>query len=81
MVSSLQVYLFELTSVTVAATRGIVRTFRDREGDYLLVLTDDFERLDFALDRFTQSVMGVEQPWRCHSFSRYGRECVCSRAS
>src|SRR5690348_17063448 len=29
---SLQVYLFELKSVTVAATRAIVRTFRDREG-------------------------------------------------
>jgi hypothetical protein len=61
-ISSLQVYLFELRSVTVAATRGIVRAFRDRAGDYLLVLTDDFERLDFVLvDRYTQLDIGIEQ--------------------
>src|SRR5438552_11508353 len=44
-----EVYLFELKSVTVAATQGIVRTFRNRSGDYLLVLTDDYQRLDFVL--------------------------------
>lgn len=45
----LQVYLFELTSVTVAATQGIARVFRARAGNYLLVLTSDYERIDFVL--------------------------------
>ena len=44
-----EVYLFELKSVTIAATQGIVRAFRNRPGDYLLVLTDDYQRLDFVL--------------------------------
>ncbi|MFL5591806.1 MAG: hypothetical protein ACJ8DI_29730 [Ktedonobacteraceae bacterium] len=37
-----EVYLFELKSVTIANMQGIVRTFRNRPGDYLLVLTDDY---------------------------------------
>jgi hypothetical protein len=44
-----QVYLFELTSVTVAHTRALARSFRNRAGNYLLVLTSDYERLDFVL--------------------------------
>jgi hypothetical protein len=44
-----EVYLFELRSVTIANTQGIVRAFRNRPGDYLLVLTDDYQRLDFVL--------------------------------
>jgi hypothetical protein len=44
-----EVYLFELKSVTIANTQGIVRAFRNRPGDYLLVLTDDNQRLDFVL--------------------------------
>src|SRR6266849_6515423 len=49
-----EVYLFELKSVTVAHTQAIVRTFRNRPGDYLLVLTDDYQRLDFVLvERYT----------------------------
>jgi hypothetical protein len=47
--SFFQVYLFELTSVTVAHTRALARTFRNRAGNYLLVLTSDYERLDFVL--------------------------------
>lgn len=48
-----QVYLFELKSVTVSHTRGLARAFRNRAGNYLLVLTSDFERLDFVLlERF-----------------------------
>ncbi len=43
------VYLFELDSVTVAATRAIARAFRNRAGNYLLVLTSDYERVDFVL--------------------------------
>src|SRR5256884_1326583 len=44
-----EVYLFELKSATIATTQGIVRAFRNRPGDYLLVLTDDYNRLDFVL--------------------------------
>jgi hypothetical protein len=44
-----QVYLIELTSVTVAHTRALARAFRNRAGNYLLVLTSDYERLDFVL--------------------------------
>lgn len=45
----LQVYLVELTSVTLAATRGIAAALRNRAGNYLLVLTHDYERIDFVL--------------------------------
>ena len=52
-----EVYLFKLKSVTVANTQGIVRAFRNRPGDYLLVLTDDYERLDFVLiERYTSEI-------------------------
>ncbi len=46
---SLDTYLIELTSVTMAAIQGLVRVLRNRAGNYLLVLTDDYERLDFVL--------------------------------
>jgi hypothetical protein len=45
----LQVYLFELSSVTVANTQALVRVFRNRVGNYLMVLTSDFNRIDFVL--------------------------------
>src|SRR5712692_11523320 len=49
-----EVYLFELKAVTVTITQAIVRGFRNRPGDYLLVLTDNYERLDFVLvERYT----------------------------
>ncbi len=44
-----EVYLFDLKAVTVTITQAIVRGFRNRPGDYLLVLTDNYERLDFVL--------------------------------
>jgi hypothetical protein len=44
-----QVYLFELTSVTVAHTRSLTSSFRNRAGNYFLILTSDYERLDFVL--------------------------------
>jgi hypothetical protein len=44
-----QIYLFELTSVTVAHSRALARAFRNRAGNYLLVLTSDYEHLDFVL--------------------------------
>ncbi len=46
---ALEIYLFELKSVTVGHTRALARTFRDRAGNYLLALTDDYDRLDFVL--------------------------------
>jgi hypothetical protein len=45
----LDVYLIELTSVTMSATQGLARSLRNRVGNYLLVLTDDYERIDFVL--------------------------------
>lgn len=45
----LQVYLFELTSVTVAEIKALARAFRNRAGQFLLVLTSDFEFLEFVL--------------------------------
>jgi len=45
----LQVYLFELKTVTVAHTRALSRAFRNRAGNYLLILTSDYDRLDFVL--------------------------------
>jgi hypothetical protein len=46
---ALQVYLVELDSVTVAARQGLARALRDRAPNFLLVLTDDYVRLDFVL--------------------------------
>jgi hypothetical protein len=43
---TLQVYLAELDSATVAARQGLARALRDRAGDYLLVVTSDYEALD-----------------------------------
>lgn len=45
----LDLYLIELSSVTIAATQGLARALRNRAGNYLLVLTDDYEHLDFVL--------------------------------
>src|SRR6266496_6305836 len=45
----LQVYLFELQSITVAHTRALARAFRNRAGNYVLVLASDYEHLDFVL--------------------------------
>ena len=47
--SLLQVYLVELSSVTVQASRGLAAAFRNRPPNCLLVLTADYERLDFVL--------------------------------
>jgi hypothetical protein len=45
----LQVYLFELKSVTQAAINALTRSFRNRVELFLLVLTSDYERLHFVL--------------------------------
>ena len=46
---TLQVYLVELQSVTQANLQGIARAFRNRVGQFLLVLTSEYEDLDFVL--------------------------------
>jgi hypothetical protein len=57
-----QVYLFELQSITVAHTRALARAFRNRAGNYLLVLTSDYDRLDFVfLERDLPKASGTEQ--------------------
>jgi len=57
-----EIYLFELKSVTVTTRQAIVRAFRDRPGDYLLVLTDDYARLDFVLvERYTRDIPAGQQ--------------------
>jgi hypothetical protein len=45
----LSVYLIEMTSVTVAGIQGLIRPLRNRAGQYLFVLTSDYERIDFVL--------------------------------
>jgi Eco57I restriction-modification methylase len=45
----LQVYLFELKSVTVAEIRALARVFRNFAGQFLLVLTSDYEFVEFVL--------------------------------
>lgn len=44
-----QVYLFQLPSVTIADARALAAAFRNRAGNFLLVLTANFDRLDFVL--------------------------------
>lgn len=44
-----QVYLFEVASVTITHRKALVRAFRNRSGHFLLVVTSDYERLDFVL--------------------------------
>ena len=43
------IYLFEVRSVTVALTQTLARRFRERPESALLVLTKDYETLDFVL--------------------------------
>src|SRR2546425_11976240 len=44
-----QVYGFELKSITVANIKGLARAFRNRAGNFLLVLTSDYEYVEFVL--------------------------------
>jgi hypothetical protein len=65
--SFFQVYLFQLVSVTVADARSLATIFRNRAGNFLLVLTADFDRLDFVLvERIPTegqaSTIGTPQP-------------------
>jgi hypothetical protein len=44
-----QVYLFQLPTLTLADARALAAAFRNRAGNSLLVLTANFDRLDFVL--------------------------------
>ncbi len=71
--SLFQVYLFDLQNVTVAHTRALARAFRNRAGNYLLILTNDYERLDFVfLERELPKATGAEwtAPLQLESFHR-----------
>ena len=52
----LQIYLFELKSVTVADIKAIGRAFRDKAGNFLFVITSDYDFIEFVLlDRIGKS--------------------------
>ena len=46
---SLQVYLIELKHISVANTQKLAQAFKRCAGIFLLVLTTDYDRLDFVL--------------------------------
>jgi hypothetical protein len=51
-----QIYLFELKSVTVADIKAIARAFRDKAGNFLFVITADYDVIEFVLlDRIGKS--------------------------
>jgi hypothetical protein len=60
----LYVYLFVLTSVTVAHTNTLARAFRNKSGNYLFILTSDYERIDFVLVERSQPVSADDSPMR-----------------
>jgi len=64
----LQVYLFELKTVTVAEIKALARVFRNFAGQFLLVLTADYEYIEFVLldrqfsDQKNPTAIGTVQP-------------------
>jgi len=44
-----KVYLFEMKSMRVSDRQALARAFRNAAGDFLLVLTSDYDSLDFVL--------------------------------
>jgi hypothetical protein len=56
----LQVYLIELKHITVANTQKLAQAFKRRAGIFLLVLTTDYDRLDFVL--INPAELGKQQP-------------------
>ena len=45
----IEIYLFEVRSITMGLTQMLVRRFRQRGGTFLLILTSDYDTLDFVL--------------------------------
>src|SRR5438132_4614244 len=64
----LQVYLFELKTVTVAEIKALARVFRNFAGQFLLALTADYEYIEFVLldrqfsDQKNPTAIGTVQP-------------------
>lgn len=64
----LQVYVFELKSVTVAEIRALARVFKNFAGQFLLILTTDYEYIEFVLldrrfsDQKNPTAIGTSQP-------------------
>ncbi|HEU5376205.1 MAG TPA: hypothetical protein VFV38_12240, partial [Ktedonobacteraceae bacterium] len=60
----LEVYLLELKSVTVSVTHALARAFRNSSVQVpLLILTDDYQRLDFVLvERYSAPTNVVQEP-------------------
>jgi type I restriction-modification system DNA methylase subunit len=45
----LYIYLFEMKSMRVSDREALARSFRDLAGEFLLVITSDYETIDFVL--------------------------------
>lgn len=76
----LQIYLFELTSVTVTHTRHLARAFRNRVGEQLIVLTSDYETLDFVLlERYLPTDEASATPMTQKQVSRRPRVLTVNR--
>lgn len=59
------IYLMELRSVTVQLRQTIARRFRERPEDTLLILTSDYETLDFVLlEKERQQTKSLGKPYR-----------------
>ena len=56
----LEIYLFELTSVTVARTRALMRAFRDRGADYRALLARIGET-DELIDEIVYRLYGLTE--------------------
>ncbi|BCL79949.1 hypothetical protein ccbrp13_24140 [Ktedonobacteria bacterium brp13] len=79
---SLQVFLFEMKSpsVTKQQTRELTRIFNNRGGDFLLVLTTNYQHIDFVLvadEKLPEStpedqtsLFGIPQPRKDNPYSR-----------
>jgi len=65
-----QVYLFEVKSVTVSHTKALVRKFRNKAGNFMLVLTSDYERLDFVLVERVAAISKVDATGTTHMGTR-----------
>lgn len=73
----LVIYLMEVRSVTVALVQRIARRFRERSEQPLLVLTSDYETLDFVLiDRTAES---SNQPGKPFKFVMRPRQVTVAR--
>ncbi len=47
--SQFQIYLIEVKRVTISHARELTRSFKNRAGNFLFLLTSDYERIDFVL--------------------------------